>query len=172
MEISSALITVVQEPRVHTEEQDNNIKELASILHEVWRKSLQIMDGKYKPRVRKTTDQAWITKYNTDQVDIANTDYVNLPLDWQAENYATAAVITDAIEYATAKNIELDDKFVETTSNVVHIKWLERHGDNVSKSQGVTYESLNEREKAKDRDMVIKGIELYKNTKTQKLELV
>ena len=45
----------------------------------------------YEPRWMTTTDNAWIKLQGSDQVDIANTAYPDLPSDWQAENLAAAA---------------------------------------------------------------------------------
>jgi len=66
---------------------------IASAFHEDWRKTRLQSDGTFEPRVKKTTDQAWIDAHGTDDVDIANSSYDELPDDWKAENKAAAEVV-------------------------------------------------------------------------------
>ena len=61
-------------------------------MHDEWRAPRRLDDGRYEPRPKKTTDQAWIAKNNTDEVDIANTDYKDLPVDREKETKASATV--------------------------------------------------------------------------------
>ena len=64
---------------------------LAAQLHEDWRKPrYRSATRDYEPRVKPTRDEAWIAAHNKTEVDIANTGYLDLPQDWQAENKASA----------------------------------------------------------------------------------
>ncbi|PIR05512.1 hypothetical protein COV56_02355 [Candidatus Kuenenbacteria bacterium CG11_big_fil_rev_8_21_14_0_20_37_9] len=90
------------------------------MLHDEWRKP-RLKDGLYESRVKKTKDQDWIKAHRgTDEVDIANTDYINLPSDWQAENKASAEVAVDEVLKNKEKNF--DNSFIEAVSAVVHEK--------------------------------------------------
>jgi len=57
------------------------VTELASAFHEDWRKTRKQEDGSFEPRIKETKDEAWIQKHGTNQVDIANTTFGELPED-------------------------------------------------------------------------------------------
>lgn len=95
--------------------------------HEDWRKTRLNEDGSFEPRVKTTKDMAWIEAQGTDQVDIANTDYENLPSDMQAENKAAAKVIAGIFEACNGQ-IDLDDPATRSSiGETVHSAWLSRN---------------------------------------------
>ncbi|TSC93126.1 MAG: hypothetical protein CEN89_241 [Candidatus Berkelbacteria bacterium Licking1014_7] len=73
------------------------ITELGSLLHDEWRAPRKQEDGTFEPRIKSTKDQAWVEKSGTDQVDIANTSYEDLPEDWKGENKASAEVSMSSV---------------------------------------------------------------------------
>ena len=100
---------------------------LGSAFHEDWRKSrLDEATGTFEPRVKETKDTAWIEANGTDQVDIANSTYDQLPDDWKAENKDAAEVVV-GIMIDREGLIDLSD---ESTRNeiggIVHDAWLSR----------------------------------------------
>lgn len=135
---------------------DSNVATLADKLHEQWRQSrLDSSTGTFEPRVKGTKDAAWIEKNKTNQVDIANTEYKDLPEDWQAENKASAEVAITEVERAkNAVVIELNEDFVNKASDTVHQKWLQRNGEWAPAEQKLPYAELSEEEKEKDRVFV------------------
>lgn len=134
--------------------------EVGSLLHDEWRASRKKENGTFEPRVKKTKDQAWTEKNGTDQVDIANTDYRDLPEDWKGENKASAEVAIGEIYKAGGKN--LDENFIEKASAAVHDAWRERNKSWAPKEQMVEFDELSEEEKNKDRVMVEKAVEMFK----------
>lgn len=121
------------------------VDELASAFHEDWRKTRRNEDGTFEPREKSTTDEDWIAKHGTNTVDIANTTYMELPADWQAENKAAAEVIVEIINrelmndpyrmgyaYTNSFPLKFGDNMVypneiDMIGNKIHSKWLERN---------------------------------------------
>lgn len=144
------------------EQMEAQITELGSLLHDEWRASRKKEDGTYEPREKTTKDQSWIETHGTDKVDIANTSFAELPADWQGENKASAEVAINEIWKANLKGSEFDDVFVETASDTIHQKWLERNSSWAPAEQNKPYAELPEEEKEKDRAIIKKAIEVYK----------
>ncbi len=142
------------------------ITELGGQLHDEWRAPRKQEDGTFEPRIKTTKDQAWIEKNGTDQIDIANNSYENLPEDWKGENKASAEVAIPEIYKAISEGKELDDQFIEETSDIIHQKWLERNGSWAPAEQNKPYAELSEEEKEKDRAIVRKAVETYKENAT------
>jgi hypothetical protein len=60
-------------------------------------------------------------------VDIANTDFEDLPDNWKYENIEAAKVAVDLV-YEKILNLEkISNEMIEEMSNIVHEKWLERN---------------------------------------------
>lgn len=51
-------------------------------MHEVWRNSRKREDGTYESRIKKSKDEEWNLAYGTDEVDIANCTFEELPSNW------------------------------------------------------------------------------------------
>lgn len=129
---------------------------LASDLHEAWRLTRRKEDGTYEPRIKKSTDEEWNIKHGTDEVDIANCKFEELPSNWQYENLSAAKVAIDLVYDKTlaGENIKAAEK--EQMASVVHDEWLKRndwvfdseYGDS---NLAVSYENLSEDEKLKDK---------------------
>lgn len=114
----------------------NPVDQLASLLHEKWRKTrLDSETGTYEPRIKITCDTDWIKIHQTDQVDIANTLYIDLPKDWQEENKKSA------------------EEALNLLSNIlvlVHNNWLERNENMAAEEQLLRYSRLSKEDKKKD----------------------
>ena len=92
---------------------DEAVKALGSRFHEDWRKTRLNDDGTFEPRLKTTKDQEWISAHGTNEVDIANSTYDELPEDWKGENKAAAEVIANIFnEYSG--NIELENPIVRS----------------------------------------------------------
>ena len=147
------------------------ISELGSLLHEEWRSPRKKEDGSFDPRIKKTKDENWVKSHNTEEVDIANTEYKDLPEDWKGENKASAEVTVDEIYKAIDSEKELDSSFIEEASDVLHQEWMKRKTKegynendenwNWAKPLMVDYNKLPNEEKGKDRVIIRKGIEIY-----------
>ncbi|MBI5798819.1 MAG: hypothetical protein HZB10_02720 [Candidatus Yonathbacteria bacterium] len=142
---------------------NDQISELGALLHDEWREPRKKEDGTFEARLKKTKDEAWIKEHRADEVDIANTDYINLPEDWKGENKISADVAISEVYKAVENKQELDDAFVESASDAMHVKWLERNGGWAPPEQKLPYAELSEEEKEKDRAIIRKAIEIYQS---------
>lgn len=110
------------------------VTDIASSMHDGWREGRRKADGTFEPRMKDDGKGG--------QVDIANTDYKNLPKKWQAENKASA-------ESAIAA-VQAHDN-VDSAASQIHDDWLSRNGDWAPDEQKLPYSELSEVEKEKDR---------------------
>ncbi|SFI39534.1 hypothetical protein SAMN05216275_10325 [Streptosporangium canum] len=134
---------------------NRRVDKIASRFHDRWRAPRKLSGNTYEPRVKTTTDSAWIKKHSTDQVDIANTRYRSLPADWQRENRESARIGVQLVDEARASGVNVrSERFMEEASSVVHDKWLARNGSWASEEQRRPYELLSQAEKEKDRDVI------------------
>lgn len=142
---------------------------LWSKFHEERRKSRLKSDWTYEPRIEKATDQEWISQHNWQtEVDIANTNFEDLPSNRRYENLEAAKVAIGLIFEKVSKWEKITQKMIEEMSERVHNKRLERNWTEWSfENQRVPYEQLSEEEKAKDRNQVIRAIETVTNWKSQ-----
>lgn len=141
-------------------------QELGSQLHDVWRESRKREDGSYEPRIKKTTDQAWIDKHGTNEVNIANTAFGDLPQDYQLENEAAAHVVIREFHKREVPRRAKDDdgnpnEFVLDVARVVHDEWLKRNtwaaGD---EKLDKPFDELDNEEKDKDINQVMLALQL------------
>lgn len=139
---------------------NDNVAKLGSVLHDEWRKPRLKEDGTYEPRMKDTKDEGWIKSHGTDKVDIANTNFEDLPSDWKYENRASAYVTMCLIYEAGMSGVEFDDNFVDIASSKLHDAWLERNGSWAPVEQKVSFDELSEEEKNKDRVIIRKGLEI------------
>lgn len=136
-------------------------------LHEAWRKPRKKEDGTYEPRMKKSKDEKWNEEHGTDEVDIANSDFANLPSNWQYENLEAARVAIEQVFDKIMDDEEITDEVIEEMSSEVHEAWLKRNDWVYDKDYGdpsltVPYTELSEDEKAKDRVQIQEAIEKVK----------
>lgn len=137
------------------------VKALASELHENWRKTRLREDGSFEPRVKATKDEAWIAEHGTDQVDIANTKYEDLPSDWQAENKAASEVI---VRIMIGRNGQINLEDTEQRNEIgsaVHEAWLSRNEWAKGGELDVPFDQLPSEEQAKDIDQLIIAQQIF-----------
>lgn len=113
------------------------IKEVAELIHEKWRATRWLENERsYEPRIKTTKDEAWIRAHGgNDQIDIANTDFSDLPADWQEENYFSARVAMDKLA---------------DVLDIIHDRWLDRNDNRASEEQKKQFSRLPAAEKLKD----------------------
>lgn len=128
---------------------------VASALHEDWRKTRKQEDGTFEPRIKGTKDEAWIAAHGTDQVDIANTDYANLPEDWQAENKAAAGVVVGILDEANGRVDLSNEEQRQYVGGRIHDAWLERNTWAKGGELDVPFAQLPPAEQAKDIDQMV-----------------
>lgn len=134
------------------------VNAVASVGHEEWRKGWKEANGD-APRIKTTTDEAWIKKNGTDQVNIAALSYEQLPSDWQKENRLAGEATADALLAAKEQRRPFDSQLMEEVADHLHAKWLERNGSWAPPEQSVPYAQLSEAEKEKDRLFVRAGFD-------------
>jgi|GEM_PF-432618 len=133
-----------------TVEQQKQVERLGSAFHEQWRQTRLNEQGGFEPRVKSTSDSAWIEAHGTDQVDIANTSFAELPSDWQAENAAAAETVVRIIA-KYPEGIDLGD--VDTAVAVgdqIHSAWLARNEWAKDGELGAAFLDLSPAEQDKD----------------------
>ena len=124
------------------------IHKLAKMMHEEWRQGRRKEDGSFEPRPKKTKDAEWTGKHaGQDEIDIANTEFEELPRDWQEENLLSAKVAIEKIEEALY---------------IVHDKWLDRNDGFAQSDQKVQYSRLPKGEQLKDIVILEKALEIMK----------
>ncbi len=133
------------------------IEKLAGALHQAWQE-----EQGYEPRIRPTTDRAWITSHGgATTLDIANTPFKDLPTDWQAENRASATAAIGIVKSIQSQRLDLTEPAViEMASARLHENWLSRNGSRAPKEQKLPYDQLSPQEQAKDRAIIQQAITL------------
>ncbi len=160
--IARGLIEQPNKQQEIAERENELVMQLGSQLHDTWRASRKLEDGTFDPRIKTTKDAKYIESKGTDQVDIANTDFSELPEDWQGENKRAAEVVMKLIFDRLRDTGQFDETFIEEVSAKIHDAWLERNGTWAPESQKLPYEELSEEEKQKDRDQVLAGLEVLR----------
>jgi len=127
------------------------VETLASELHERWRETRRTEDGGYEPRVKATKDPNWTAEYGTDQVDIANTTFEQLPIDWQTENREAARVAI---------------RMRKVVGRAIHNAWLDRNEWAKGTELDKPFDLLPPEEKAKDLEQAELAMRLYKPSKS------
>jgi hypothetical protein len=142
-------------PQAEQDPKKEAVAALASALHEDWRKTRLQEDGTFEPRVKGTKDEAWITAHGTDQVDIANTTFPELPSDWQAENQAAAEVVVDVLGEANGTVDLADEAQRDYVGGKIHDAWLSRNDWAAGGELDVPFAQLPQAEQAKDLDQMV-----------------
>lgn len=139
---------------------DSGVEAVASALHERWRDGLRDNTGNIIEDFEPTSDQQWITEHGTDMVDISNTEFVDLPSDWKAENQAAARVIMDIL-LQNGGMIRLHDQAEFTrVGSIIHEAWLTRH-EGERAELDVPFEQLPYDEQDKDIEQVQVGMQVW-----------
>lgn len=115
-------------------------EQFGSIAHDMWRAPRALPAGGYDPRVKPDGLGG--------EVDIANTDYRDLPLKWKEETYSSVKVAVDAL-------IADPEASVDDGAETVHDEWVARNREWADPALTVPYSELPEHEKQKDRDYVV-----------------
>ena len=128
---------------------------LGSDLHEEWRKPRKLEDGTYEPRMKKSKDESWNLVHGTDDVDIANTSFSELPSNWQYENLEAAKVVINLVFDKIINNEIFNDEVMRRMASIVHDEWLKRNSWVYDPEYGdpklaVSFDELSEEEKKKD----------------------
>ena len=137
------------------------IQALASIFHENWRKCRLQENWIYNPMIEKSEDEEWTKEHWTDVVDIANTEFEDLPSNWKYENIEAAKVVVNLVYEKVTKWDEITPEMIEEMARIMHEKWLDRNWIRWSfENQRLEYEELSEEEKAKDRSQIQIAIQI------------
>ena len=129
---------------------------LGSDLHEAWRAPRKKEDGTFEPRIKKSKDEAWNESHGTDEVDIANCSFEQLPSNWQYENLEAARVAIELVYDKTISGEQFSPEEVEQMASVIHDEWLKRNDWVFNPEYGdpklaVPYAQLSKEEQDKDK---------------------
>lgn len=138
--------------------------ELGSDLHETWRAPRKLSDGTFVPRIKKSTDSAWNVSHGTDEVDIANCSFGELPSNWQYENLEAARVAIEMVFDKTIASEKISEDEVDSLASYIHEEWLKRNDWVYDPNYGdpklaVPYEKLSKEEQDKDKAQLAPAIE-------------
>ena len=143
---------------------DKTIKEalsysLGSDLHEAWRAPRKFDDGTFDPRMKKTKDEEWISSHGTNEVDIANCSFEELPSDWQYENLEAARVVIGLVYDKTMAGKSFTDEEMDDMGAIIHEEWLQRNQWVYDPNYGVPklavpYSELSKEEQDKDKAQI------------------
>ena len=129
---------------------------LGAGLHEVWRESRKKDDGTYEPRIKKSKDENWNASNGTDEVDIANCSFEQLPSNWQYENLEAAKVAIELVydKIISGEQFTLDE--IDQMASIIHDEWLKRNDWVFHQNYGnpkltVPYAQLPKNEQDKDK---------------------
>lgn len=133
--------------------------DLGSDLHEAWRATRKRENGTFEPRMKKSKDEEWNEKHGTDDVDIANCSFEELPSNWQYENLEAARVAIGLVYDKTMSNEQITPEELEEMASTIHDKWLDRNSWVFDPNYGVPelavpYEELSKEEQDKDKAQI------------------
>ena len=129
---------------------------LGSDLHEAWRAPRKKENGTFEPRIKKSKDEAWNASHGTDEVDIANCSFEQLPSNWQYENLEAARVAIELVYDKTIAGEQITPEEVEQMASIIHDEWLKRNDWVFDSEYGdpklaVPYVQLSKEEQDKDK---------------------
>ena len=132
---------------------------LGSDLHEAWRAPRKREDGTFEPRMEKSKDEAWNASHGTDDVDIANCSFRELPSNWQYENLEASRVVIELVFDKTKSGEPITPEELEEMASVIHEEWLKRNSLVFDPNYGdpklaVPYAQLSKEEQDKDKAQV------------------
>lgn len=129
---------------------------LGADLHEAWRAPRKKEDGTFEPRIKKSKDEGWNASHGTDEVDIANCTFEQLPPNWQYENLEAARVAIELVYDKTMSGEQFTQEEIEQMASTIHEEWLKRndwvfHPEYGDHKLAVPYEQLSKEEQDKDK---------------------
>lgn len=141
--------------------------DLGSDLHEAWRAPRKKADGTYEPRIKKSKDSSWNESHGTDQVDIANCSFKELPSNWQYENLEAARVAIELVYGKTMSEQQITEEEFEMMASTIHDEWLKRNSWVFDENYGdpklaVPYSKLTKEEQEKDKAQLLPAISKVK----------
>ena len=136
---------------------------LGSDLHEAWRAPRKKADGTYEPRMKKSKDEEWNRVHGTDDVDIANCSFSELPSNWQYENLEAAKVVINLVFDKVMGDKQITPQDTDSMAAIVHNEWLKRNSwvfdpINGDPKLAVPYDQLDKVEKNKDKAQVLQAL--------------
>lgn len=141
------------------------VVEIATALHDNWRESLRVGEGGYLPDVEETKDKEWIRTHGSGQVDIANTNFEELPRDWQAENIAAARVVLGLLLEGGGYVWLHRDGEEERVGGIIHDAWVQRHPEAAAEGLDVPFAELPWDQQDKDLDQAHIGMQVWARMK-------
>ena len=121
-------------------------------MHEAWRAPRKKENGEYEPRMKKSKDEEWNHIHGTDEVDIANCSFSELPSNWQYENLEAARVAIHLVfdKVMNGETITEDDQ--KEMASIIHDEWLKRNSWAYEQAPelAVSFSKLSKEEQDKD----------------------
>ena len=136
---------------------------LAADLHERWREQYRKSHGAL-PKLKQTSDRNWSARHGGKNiVDIANTPFQDLPVDWQRDNFEAAEAALSMVKDRASRGEPFDNQFIENASAILHERWRERAGPTASPELQVPFGELPRDEREKDRAQIVAAIKIHRD---------
>lgn len=138
--------------------------DLGSDLHEAWRAPRKQEDGSFEPRIKTSKDEAWNASHGTNEVDIANCSFEQLPSNWQYENLEAARVVIELVFDKIIAGESFTEEEITEMASTIHEEWLKRNEWVFDPNYGdpklaVPYNQLSKEEQDKDKAQLGPAIE-------------
>ena len=143
--------------------------DLGSDLHEAWRHQRKLDMGKYEPLLKQSKDEEWNVKNRTDEADMANLTFENLPFNCQDEYLETASIALDLV-FNKIMNGNFNPNELDNMATIIHEEWLKRNdwvfdADYGEPELAVPFAKLYKAEKEKKRAPLITAIKKVEDYK-------
>lgn len=157
--------------------ESNLTNDVATKLHDDWRKTRLNKDGFYEPRWKTIKDEKFINSLDVNnlpsnirksesgfEIDIANSTYSQLSLDWKKENYEAAKVVAGLYVIKEIRKIPLS---LAKIGEIIHAEWLNRNPwGKEDPKLSLPFEYLSYEEQDKDLNQYLLAKQCANNIKT------
>ena len=141
---------------------------LASDMFNGWRENRRLSDGSFLPMIKKSKDEEWNLIHGTDEVDIANCPFEDLPSNWQFEYLESAKEVISLVFNKVMNRNKITNEQITEMAEILHEKWLERNDWVFDQNYGypilaVPYKQLPDNEKEKYKNQFGPAIQKVKD---------
>ena len=146
--------------------------EVSSDLHETWRAPRKLENGSYDSRYKKSKDEEWNIIHGTDEADIANLSFRELPFNCKQDYLEEAEVIVNLVFDKVMTDDKFNSKEIDDMASIIHNEWLKRNDWVLDPDYGepelTVFTKLDKKVQNKYKNQVmstIKKVEEYKEGK-------
>ena len=149
--------------------------EVSSELHETWRASRKLEDGSYESRHKKSKDEEWNIIHGTDEADIANLSFKELPFNCKQDYLEEAEVVVNLVFDKAMTEDKINPKEIDDMASIIHNEWLKRNDWVLDPDYGepnlTVFSKLDKKEQDKYKNQVISAIKKVEEYKKGKIDI-